>query len=168
MVSVTNKPFCHARANEGQFLERTSQCSHTRTRASLGSSRDTHLGLGLPRTYPANTAYVRFRVSQAFRFEHDGVAPISLNSNDIRIDVEKHRLSIVIVRLLDCEKIKLPPMVNRQIRRIADCDALAEKSLEPAEETVETPSRRRRHRSGMGRGLLSDFEVYEPNKQGNR
>jgi hypothetical protein len=67
----------------------------------------------------------------------EAVAPVGLPSNKIGVEVEKNRLSGVIVRLFSCREIELPPVGQRQIWRIAERDAFGEASFEPAKETVE-------------------------------
>src|SRR5580693_3914475 len=67
----------------------------------------------------------------------DGVLPFGFAGDDVGVEVEKKGLAGAILGLVEDGKIKLPPMRERQERRVAERYAFAKASLEPAEEAVE-------------------------------
>jgi hypothetical protein len=61
-----------------------------------------------------SAGHAQQQAPQALPLENDGVTPVSLTSNNIGIEVEKNRLSILIVRLFSYGEIELPPVGNWQ------------------------------------------------------
>src|SRR5882724_8122774 len=84
----------------------------------------------------------------------DRILPFRLAVGDAGVEVEKHGLAGAIVRLLGHGKIELPPVRQRQVRRIAERDSFAEARLKPAEKAVEASIGDNAERSESFSGIL--------------
>src|SRR6266403_659880 len=84
----------------------------------------------------------------------DRILPFRFAVGDAGVEVEKHGLAGAIVRLLGHGKIELPPVRQRQVRRIAERDSFAEARLKPAEKAVEASIGDNAERSESFSGIL--------------
>src|SRR5712672_1487737 len=70
------------------------------------------------------------------------ILPPSIAVDDVRVDIEKYGLHGLVFGLFVDGKVELPPVRERQEWGIAERDAFAELSLEPAEKAVEAAAGR--------------------------
>src|SRR6266478_4014914 len=84
----------------------------------------------------------------------DRILPLRFAVGDAGVEVEKHGLAGAVVRLLAHGKIELPPTRQRQVRRIAECDAFAKARFKPAKKAVKTSIGDNAERSKCFPGIL--------------